>query len=335
MKKITTALFLCAGLMSNAQENINDLLAAGVNDAQRFTQDYLSPAGDGLMYGMNNGWFNSARVKPFLGFEISLIVNGSLIKDGKKSFVLDTSRYENLQFSDGSISKEVSTALGDIEGIEVFVDGGQPGTLDDAVFRLPSGLASEHINFIPTAVLQASVGLIKHTEVKVRLFPKTSYDDAAMTYYGFGVQHELSAWLPADKLLPVAVSGLISYSHLNGEYDFTETEVIAGENQRIQTKADTWMFGLITSTKLPVINFYGSIGYLAGKSDTDLLGTYVVEQGPFQSETIVDPFSVDSKVSGARVTLGTKLKLGFFRINADYTMAAFDSFNLGINFGFR
>ncbi|SFS95477.1 hypothetical protein SAMN04487906_2318 [Zhouia amylolytica] len=335
MKKILSIAFMCAGLFTSAQQNINDLLAAGIDDAERYTNDYLAPAAEGLMYGMNNGWFNSAEVKPFLGFEISLIGNASPIKDNKKSFTLDTSQYENLQFVDGSVSKEVATALGDLQGIEVFVDGGQPGTFDDAVFELPSGLSAENIDFIPTAMLQASVGLIKHTEVKVRLLPKTSYDDASLAYYGFGLQHELSEWLPGNNLMPVAISGLIAYSHLNGEYDFTDTQIVDGENQRFETKADTWVFNLIASTKLPVINFYGSVGYLTGKSNTDILGTYVVEQGPLQSETVVDPFSIAKSASGVKATLGTKLKISFFRINADYTFGEFDSFNLGINFGFR
>ena len=35
-----------------------------------------------------------------------------------------------------------------------------------------------------------------------------------------------------------------------------------------------------------------------------------------------------------RTTLGANLKLGFFGINADYTIAEYDSASLGINFGF-
>ncbi|MEP5935786.1 MAG: DUF6588 family protein [Winogradskyella arenosi] len=53
------------------------------------------------------------------------------------------------------------------------------------------------------------------------------------------------------------------------------------------------------------------------------------------SETIVDPFSVSSKVSSVRGTLGAKLKVGFFRLNAEYHMSEYDAFSVGINFGFR
>jgi len=50
---------------------------------------------------------------------------------------------------------------------------------------------------------------------------------------------------------------------------------------------------------------------------------------------VEDPFSVSSEVSAVRGTIGTKLKLGFFRINAEYHLAEFNAVSVGINFGFR
>ena len=53
-----------------AQSNINEILAAGLNDAEKFTTDYLSPASEGMMYSISNGWYNTADAKPLGGFEI-------------------------------------------------------------------------------------------------------------------------------------------------------------------------------------------------------------------------------------------------------------------------
>jgi hypothetical protein len=52
------------------------------------------------------------------------------------------------------------------------------------------------------------------------------------------------------------------------------------------------------------------------------------------SEEIVDPFSIKQDTSGIKATVGTNLKIGFFSINADYTLAEFDSASLGLNFSF-
>lgn len=325
------------GVTTFAQSNINELLAAGLNDAEHFTNEYMSPVSEGMIYSLSGGWYNTADAKPLGGFEISIIGNmaGFKNKDDKKSFVLNTADYENLTFGDGSTSKIVSTALGDIEGINVIIAAEvSPGNIVSEEIELPTGLASENINFVPSGFIQASVGLIKGTEVKVRFLPKINTDDVSMGLFGLGIQHEFTKHLPADKVLPIAISGVIGYTSLTGTYDFTNSEVIAGQDQKIDTKMSSWVFQAVVSTKLPVINFYGGLGYLTGKSETNILGTYIVQTGPFQ-QTYTDPFSINKNVSGVVANVGAKLKLGFFRLNADYSIGQFNNLSFGVNFGFR
>ncbi|MBL7472600.1 DUF6588 family protein [Robertkochia sediminum] len=336
MKKILLICFLGLTSLLQAQNDFDVILAAGVDDAERFANDYLAPGTNGLMYSMNNGWFNTADVKPFLGFEISVIGNGALIKDSHREFTMNVADYENITFSDGSASKMVATALGENDTpIDVVL------TYDDPIFgdqtvevTLPNGIGDAS-KFIPSAFIQAAVGLVKGTELKVRFVPEVTFDEVTTQLYGVGLQHEFTKWLPADKLLPVAISGLVAYTSLNGSYDFTASSGIEGENQRLENNTSTWLFQGIVSTKLPVINFYGALGYISGTSESDVLGTYRVTDGNLVTEDIVDPFSVSSEVGGVRATLGAKLKLAFFRFNADYTFAEFDSFSVGVNFGFR
>jgi len=334
MKRIIFLLVVACSFQAMAQSNINEILAAGLNDAETFTTDYLSPASEGIMYSISNGWYNTADAKPLAGFEISIIGNMASFKnkEDKKAFELNTADYENLQFVDGSNSKLVSTSLGDIEDVRVFVE--DENGLFREEFDLPSGLASEGVNFVPSGFIQASVGIIKCTELKARFLPKINTDDFGMSMYGFGIQHEFTKHLPADKVLPVAISGVIGYTHLDASYDFTNTSIIAGQDQRLEIDTNTWVFQAVVSTRLPIINFYGGLGYLSGNSTTDVLGTYIVQSGPIQ-ETYVDPFSIDKDASGVTANIGAKLKLGFFRLHADYTLAEFDTFSFGINFGFR
>ncbi|MBT8308381.1 MAG: hypothetical protein KJN85_15685 [Maribacter sp.] len=334
MKNIVSLLVLACSFQAMAQSNINDILAAGLNDAETFTTDYLGPASEGFMYSISNGWYNTADAKPLGGFEISIIGNMASFKnkEDKKAFELNTADYENLQFVDGSNSKLVSTALGDIEGVTVFVE--DENGLFREEFELPSGLAAEDFNFVPSAFIQASVGIIKGTELKARFLPKINTDDFGMSMYGFGIQHEFTKHLPADKVLPIAISAVIGYTHLDASYDFTNTSIIAGQDQRLEIDMSTWVFQAVVSTRLPVINFYGGLGYLTGNSSTDVLGTYIVQSGPIR-ETYVDPFTIDKDASGMTANVGAKLKLGFFRLHADYAIAEFNTVSFGINFGFR
>ncbi|SFZ89194.1 hypothetical protein SAMN05428642_10126 [Flaviramulus basaltis] len=338
MKKIILlTLLVLATTISQAQNDIDALLAAGVDDAAKFANDYLAPGTNGLMHSMNSNWFNTADAKPLGGFEISVVVNAASVKDENKVFNLNTDDYNNVQFVQGPSSQMVSSVLGE-NNPAIFVEV----EYEDAIFgsqteqiELPQGIGSENISLIPTAFIQGALGLSKGIELKARFVPKIDADDVSLSMYGAGVQFEVTKWLPADKLLPVAISGLVAYTHLDGSYDLTDSSGIQGENQRVENATNTWLFQLIASTKLPIINFYGGLGYIKGKSESDLLGTYRVTNGVLTSEDIVDPFSVSSEASSVRGTIGTKLKLGFFRLNAEYHLSEFNAFSVGINFGFR
>lgn len=338
MKRLALILmFFASTLVAKAQNDLDVLLSAGVEDAQRFANDYLAPGTNGLMHSINANWFNSAKVKPLGGFEISIIANASLVKDEDKMFSMDTSNYNNVQFAQGPSIQDVATVLGE-NNPDIFVEV----EYDDPIFgsqtvelSLPQGIGDQSKNLLPTAFVQGALGLGSGIEVKARYFPKIDTDEVTFNMYGAGLQLEFTEWLPADKLWPVALSALVAYNHLDGSYDITESSGIDGENQRLENNTNTWLFQLAVSTKLPVFNLYGGLGYVSGTSESDLLGNYRVTNGTLTTETIVDPFSVSSDVSAVRGTVGAKLKLGFFRLNAEYHISEFDAFSLGVNLGFR
>ncbi len=323
--------------LSKAQNDLDALLAAGVEDAERFANDYLAPGTNGLMHSMNANWFNSGKVKPLGGFEISIVANAAQYGDEQKMFNMNTDDYNNITFTQGGNPQMVASVLGE-NNPTVFVDiqyndpifGNQTETLE-----LPDGIGDGTGNLLPTAFIQGALGLSNGIELKARFVPTVDTDEVSLSMYGAGLQIEFTDWLPADKLWPIAISGVVAYTHLDGKYDLTDSSGIDGDDQRIENKTNTWLLSLVASTKLPVINFYGGLGYIKGKSESDLLGTYIVNNGTIFAQPIVDPFSVSSEVSAVRGTLGTKLKLGFFRLNAEYHLSDFNAFSVGINFGFR
>ncbi|MFD0796794.1 DUF6588 family protein [Maribacter chungangensis] len=338
MKRIISGLFICSCSLLTAQTSINSIFAAGLEDAERFTTDYLAPFSESTVYGFSSGWYNTADAKPLGGFEISLVgaVTSHKNKEDKQTFVLDPNEYQNLNFvQNPGMARPVSSALGGLEGTRVFVEGQVAGLNVRQEFELPSGISAEGLDFVPSGYLQVSVGILKGTEIKARFLPKIAYDGASVGLIGFGLQHDFTKWLPADKLLPIAISGVIGYTKLNGDYDISDIGLVEGANQRIEAEMNSWAFSAVLSTKLPIINFYGGVGYITGKSQTDLLGEYRVTSGPFASETYIDPFSIAENVSVVTGTVGAKLKLGFFRINADYNLGVFNTATLGVNFGFR
>lgn len=339
MKKCSVLLVLFATIFTHSQNQLEDLLAAGVEDAQRFASGYISPAAEGLIVNLSNGWVQSARVKKPLKFEIQMIGNVTFVKEDKRSFTLNTNDYNNLFFRDGSNVKKVATAFGennpDIRVFAVVTD--DTGLFEEEVeFNLPQGLASVDLSLFPTAFLQARIGVFKGTEVKFRFFPKIDYEDVNSTFWGAGIQHDFTELLPAEKVWPIHLSAFIGFTNFNGSFDFTNSQIIEGTQQRFDVNLKSWLFQLQASTKLPVINFYGGLGFITGTSDFDVLGSFTVRAGtPITevSSTFNDPFSVKNKTSGLKATLGTRLQLGFFSMYAEYNASEYSTASAGIGFG--
>ncbi len=337
MKKLLLFFGLLITVPSLAQDKLEDLIAAGIEDAQRFATDYLTPGTESLMHNVANGWIQSAEVKKPLKFDISLIGNIILVKDEHQTFTLNTADYKNLKFQDGSTVKQVATVFGENNPDITVYSEVKDGDLTVRVpFELPQGLASVNMNILPAAFLQARLGLFKGTELKLRYFPKIKQEDVDVGLYGVGLQHEFTSWLPAEKLFTVAISGIVAYTNVGANYDFTNNNIVTGTNQRFDLTVNSWLFQLQASTKLPVINFYGGIGYVSGNSEFNVLGNYKVVDGiPIDEDTdeFQNPFTVENSVSDMRGTLGLILELGFFGLHVDYTFAQYNNASVGMHFG--
>lgn len=327
-------MFLTVAPLS-AQDNLGKLLASGIEDTRTFAADYFRPGTEASMYNLSSGWFQSAEVKGVLGFEFSIIGSGAVNLGEHQAFLMRTTDYQNLEFADGSSEKEVATFLGHNQPpVDVHLTYDTPLGSEQVTITLPDGLASAGVDFVPSAFLQARLGIFKGTELKVRYFPKINYEDVEAEIYGAGIQHEITSWLfPVD--MPVAISGIVAYTKMNGSYDFTRQNYLDGENQRVKTEMDTWLFSGIVSTNLPVINFYGGLGYVSGSSNTAMLGTYIVrdERTGYTVAEVEDPFSLDDEIGGVKASLGLSLKLGFVKLHADYSFQEYETVSAGLHFG--
>lgn len=339
MRTLLLTFFISISFISTsvAQDEILDVLASGVDDAQTFTQDYLSPSTDALINNLSANWYNSGEVKKKFGFEISVIANASQTSNSNQSFNLNTADYQNLSFSSGPSEQSVATVLGENNPDVFMLVNGANGNLE---IELPQGLASEGVEFVPSAFIQVAVGLPLHTEVKFRLLPEVNTDDVNSSLYGFGLQHEFSKWVPFLKQSPLALSGFVGYTNLKSNVNVNgiSSFIVDYDDQLLDVNLNSWHFAAITSTKWPIFNIYGSLGYVVGEATSALKGTYefndgtqeIIDLGQFK-----DPFEVNSSVSTFKATAGVKLKLGFFRLNAEYSLQEFNTLSVGVNFGFR
>ncbi len=314
-------------------DNIGYFLAAGIDDAQKLSSLYLTPAAEGLMYGLTGGWFNTARTHKKFGFELSVITNGSFIPSDKKLYTLDVSQFENIRLTSGATKVDVATILGDEnKRVEVEATIEKDGKTRTITFDLPTGIGLADINFLPTAFLQGALGLPAKTDFKVRYFPKIKIDDAKIGMYGAAAQHEISQWIPS---IPFTLSGLIAYTRLDGEYDLTTNNTnISATNDFVNLKMNSWLFHIIASKKVSFFDFYGAIGYVTGDSDLSLKGDYTVTVQDITKD-FSNPISIQNNISGMKAAIGTNMKFGFFSVNVDYSFQEFNNLSVGLNFTIR
>ncbi|WP_411895902.1 DUF6588 family protein [Winogradskyella sp. A2] len=348
MKKLIASILIITSIqISNAQELETILLAS--DDASLLTQNYLSPAIEGLMYSMNGGWATTAKVHKKFGFDITIGANLSFVPDEAQFFAFAPSDYEFLTLPNGE--SQIPTVMSENDSettIDVSVPVGD-GTFKVASFDMPGGIAEDlPASAVPAPSVQVGFGLPFKTDIKARFVPNLAFDDDFESgLVGFGLQHDLTQYFgPMDKL-PLSISILAAFTNMTVTYNIEDDDLIdnvAVSNGEAEFKMNTWTVQALGSLDFKIITFYGSVGYNNGKTTAKMKGdytlTYDLEDGSGNTigtvdETISNPINLDFESNGMRATLGTRLNLAFFKIFADYTFQEYNTASLGIAFSFR
>lgn len=337
-------LFFCSSNFAFGQsDRIGEFIRAGAEDAEILTRAYLKPLPNGIGANLNTGWFNSASTHKTLGFDIQVRGALAFIPSSDQDFNLNELDLQKVELVAGESPISPTAGGDDSKGSEVVIRDN-----DDEVarFNLPQGSG---FNFVPAPMIQASVGLIKNTDVTVRFVPEVSIRDYGdFNQKGFGIKHSLTQWLPAGKLFPVDISIFAGYNrididanlNLNPEEDAITDPTVNYDNQKAKTTFDTFSAKVIVGKDLPFISVYGGVGYETSTMNLDVTGNYPVPvsgpAGAKRTETLTDPFSYsEDGVNNFSLTGGLKFKLLFFNIFGEYTLAKYPVANAGIGFSFR
>ncbi|WP_372643620.1 DUF6588 family protein [Ancylomarina sp.] len=339
MKKFILLLFLLIPFLGKSQD-IEQFLLAGTEDASKLTENYVNPVAKGFMYGLNSGWYTTARTHKKFGFDITFVANLAQVPSKDEAFSFVASDYNNISLASGS--PKIQTFMGGENNTtlnaKIATDGGDFKLTD---FTMPDGIGDDlPMNAVPSVTLQVGIGIpVIDADLKIRYLPKIATSDLETGMFGIGIQKSFSKLLKIDKT-PFDVSALVAYTRLTAEYDIEAESGLDGSGQLMEFSTNAYTIQAIASVNLKLIEFYGAVGFNTAKMDVDIKGTYDLEYtlegtGMTVTETITDPVSVEFDASGVRATLGTRLNLGFFKIFADYTMQEYNTITGGIAFSFR
>jgi hypothetical protein len=320
------------------------LLKSGARDAKILTKAYLSPLEKGIGTNLNTGWFTSASTHKFLGFDVQIHGVATFIPSSGRHFDVRDLDLKKVELADGANPITPTVNGKDVAGSEVVVKDHGRKVAD---FTLPEGSG---LHLAPTPMIQASLGLIKKTDLILRFVPKVQAGDYGnFRMKGIGFKHSISQWLPGGRLFPVNIAVAVGYNHVrvNGNLDLKPEPGAAPDpdydgdysNQKVKDTFDTFTAQLIVGKSLPFISAYVAGGYVTSSMHLAVTGDYPIPEdilGVKRTTTITDPFSYDQ--SGANtfnLTGGLTIKLSIFHIFGQYTLAKRSTVNAGIGFSVR
>ncbi len=337
--------------------NVEDLIRANVADANLLVEQYISPFGRGFGAGLSNGWFNTARPHKFLGFDITVTGNAAVAPVGDQTFDLNALGLQNMRLVNPAADPNVPTVVGeDVPGPEVEVFLNNPVTGQDEVigtFELPQGIG---FRYVPSPMVQASVGLFANTEVMIRYLPEVevSEDVGSLKLFGIGVKHSLNQWLALGAAFPVDLSimaGYTTFQAKSGELDVEpDAQAIPSgasyDGQEVEIEARSYTVNLLISKSFSILTLFGGVGIESSNVDTKLKGTYpltVFEDditspnfGQQIVEDVTDPvdISVDG-VNKGRAVAGFRLQLTVLALHGSYTFSKYPVATVGLGISIR
>ncbi|MCG1035852.1 DUF6588 family protein [Polaribacter sargassicola] len=333
MKKIIAFIFVFSSIVSSAQVDLESVLEGGVADAQTLLHGYVKPFSTGFGNGINGGWYTTAKAHKFLGIDISVIANGALVPQNDETFTFNNADYKNIKLDDESLSSaDIPTLFGSQEledrPLLKFTDD-----IGDSVSTsaLPGSGLKEAIgyNVVPSAMIQAGIGLFKKTDLIVRFVPEQSADEYEFSTFGIGVKHDLKQWIPFVKKLPFDFSAIVAWNDIKSKFYIDPDD---NPTQALEFNTKTFMFQLLASKKLSIFTIYGGVGTTSYETDVNVLGTYETTSS---GEQYIDPVQLDYEGNSFRTNLGLSMDLWVLNIAAEYAVQEYDVVSVRIGFSIR
>jgi hypothetical protein len=337
---ILAVVFINIEARSQDESDLIEFLNAGKNDASKMIGAYISPVVEGISYGMNGGWYHTAKAHKSLGFDIGVSVNTVFIPSSRNYFDPNALELETLtSFTSDAPNGLAPTMVGPKDHTTYTVNVGDTnndGQDETATFDGPEGLDFEE-QFKMSAVLaptaQIGIGIYKNTEIKFRFMPEVESGASRVKLFGLGILHDIKQHIPAIKLLPFDLAIVAGFTKVDGETGIDGVFNPSPSDTRPQIlnySMNAWLIQALISKKISVVTFYGGIGYNSIKTTADVTGSYVVEYDNDTQVTFTDPVSLEFKNNSFRLTAGVRFKFGPIYLNGDYSFQEFNTVSVGL-----
>lgn len=302
MKKLLLV-FLFSCFISSSQLFAQSSLQ--INSLPPFeTTEYVKPLATYLGTFFNTGNYYSADVPFTFGFKFSIVGTWSVVPDNQKTF----------------------TPNPKLEGVDnvppsatVFGNRGSYFLSKKGFVVYPTGFA---LKAVPLGIVQVA-GSAFNTELMIRFFPTTNFEDAEAGLFGVGIKHEISTYFQ----WPLDVSVQLFYNTINAKYEGDDPETDYGE-----LSSNNYAFNIHASkTFMNTFIVYGGLQYESSQMD---LKYYFDDPNELYPEYVGDQELTIDGENKFRFTLGGAIKLGVFVVNGDMNFSNFTTYSVGLSLDF-
>jgi len=331
MKKFKLIIFLLVFSVVAQAQDLGKFLEGGVADGNKILENYLEPAFVGFGYAMNSGWYNTGKPHKLLGFDITANVSAAYVPESAQFFTLNPADYTNISTESGSSESGYPTMFGpNLDADEIPYLVFNKGTEDEIKISSPTGLGLDEaygVNFVPAPSLQLGIGLIKNTELKLRLVPEQSTDDFSTSMFGIGVMHDVKQWIPVIKNLPFDLSAFAGYTQMNNTVIMGQDS--NGADQIMEFNCSGMTVQGVISKKLALLTVYGGVGYSTSNLEFNMLGDFEIDG------VDPDPVALEFSKGGMRANVGARIKLLILTIHAEYAVQEYNTLTAGVGLSIR
>lgn len=347
--RLTVLIFAIASSITYSQIDF-DFVRSGSADAVKIIQAYVAPWANAFGAGLNGSWYNTAKPHKFGGFDITLNANVGFVPSTDETYDISSLGLSPLVKGSG-IAPTIAGPDEDGPLLSVEAEG-----VTLATFRTTAGTGWK---MVPVPTVQIGIGLPLGTELKGRFVPRTEIKGGDVSVWGIGIIHSIMQYIPGHDVLPVDVSLFAGYTKISGNapvevdpqggmpVNYTAYTEESFDNQFLSGSVEALNTSIIASFNLPVITFYGGLGYSRTKTNLFLKGYYptpVLVTAPSPHPEYNDSgviagedfpqINIES-FSGLRANFGIRLKLAIVTLHVDYTRSQYNVLSAGLGFSFR
>jgi hypothetical protein len=341
-------------------EDIGVLLTGGVDDAEQMVTEYLRPLANAIGANINGGWYNTAKVHPLGGFDITFTASMSFAPDEHKTYDLNQLSLAALYDANDNIANSIAGGKNIGPELRYYHE-----LLEDPYLEYdhPAGTG---VDFIPSPMINAAVGLPKGFEVMGRYMPtiKIGKYNTKVGIWGAGFKHDVKQWIPGLAKIPVLnLAVMYGYTNVkvNMELSSITPEMIGAidatngavdfENQNFNIVTQGHTANALVSANLPVVCFYGGVGVSITQTNLKLNGNYPVpvidpdiepSLSPVvtENDVVIDPINIEIKnqdggTTKPRLNAGIRFKFAVITLHFDYTWANYSVATAGFGVNIR